>query len=161
MKAKNMVLEAVRWVAVIAAVVYLLVMFGGNTVSSSAFEDVSSAVLETVDTENMVLAENQMVKRLYGIDPAAFEGCVLYYPATNMMAEELLLVKLTDVSQQEAVQAAMQTRLQTQKNTFEGYGVEQFDLLTNYCVLEVRGNYALFVVSKTCTDAQKAFQDAL
>lgn len=161
MKAKNILLEAARWVAVIAAVVYLLVMFGGNTVSSSTFEDVSAAVVETVNTENMVLAENQMIKRLYGIDPATFEGCVLYYPATNMMAEELLIVKLTDVSQQEAVQTAMETRLQTQKNTFEGYGVEQFDLLTNYCVLEVRGNYALFVVSKTCTDAQKAFQDAL
>lgn len=161
MKPKNIMLEAARWVAVIAAVVCLLVQFGGNTVSNAAFEDVSATVVEKVNTENMVLAENQMVKRLYGIDPAAFEGCVLYYPATNMMAEELLIVKLADVSQQEAVQAAMETRLQTQKNTFEGYGVEQFDLLTNYCVLEVRGNYALFVVSKTCTDAQKAFLDAL
>lgn len=161
MRAKNILLEAARWVAAVAALVYLLVLFGGNTVSNAPFEDVSAAVMETVDTENMVLAENQMVKRLYGIDPAAYEGCVLYYPATNMMAEELLLVKLSDVSQQAEVQAAMEERLQTQKNTFEGYGVEQFDLLSNYCVLEVRGNYALFVVSKTCTDAQKAFQGAL
>ena len=161
MKVKNMILEAARWLAVVAAVVCLLIQFGGNTVSNAAFEDVSAAVVETVDTTNMVLAENQMVKRLYGIDPAAYEGCVLYYPATNMMAEEVLLVKMADVSQAAEVQAAMEKRLQTQKNTFEGYGVEQFDLLTNYCVLEVRGNFALFVVSKTCTDAQKAFQGAL
>ena len=161
MKVKNMILEAARWLAVVAAVVCLLIQFGGNTVSNAVFEDVSAAVVETVDTTNMVLAENQMVKRLYGIDPAAYEGCVLYYPATNMMAEEVLLVKMADVSQAAEVQAAMEKRLQTQKNTFEGYGVEQFDLLTNYCVLEVRGNFALFVVSKTCTDAQKAFQGAL
>lgn len=161
MKVKNMILEAARWLAVVAAVVCLLIQFGGNAVSNAAFEDVSAAVVETVDTANMVLAENQMVKRLYGIDPAAYEGCVLYYPATNMMAEEVLLVKMADVSQAADVQAAMEKRLQTQKNTFEGYGVEQFDLLTNYCVLEVRGNFALFVVSKTCADAQKAFQGAL
>lgn len=161
MKVKNMILEATRWIAVVAAVVCLLIQFGGNTVSNAAFEAVSAAVVETVDTANMVLAENQMVKRLYGIDPAAYEGCVLYYPATNMMAEEVLLVKMADVSQAAEIQAAMEKRLQTQKNTFEGYGVEQFDLLTNHCVLEVRGNFALFVVSKTCTDAQKAFQGAL
>ena len=161
MLAKNYIYEGLRWIALVVAIVALAVMFGGNQVSDAPFEDVSAAVLEHVDTENMTLAENQMVKRLYGLDPANFEGCVLYYPTTNMMAEEILLIKLTDVSQAEAVQKAMEARLQTQKTTFEGYGVEQFDLLTNYCVLEVRGNYALFVVSKTHTDAYEAFLDAL
>ena len=161
MLAKNYIFEGLRWIALVVAIVSLAVMFGGNTLSDADFEDVSAAVLETVDTENMTLAENQMVKRLYGLDPAAFEGCVLYYPTTNMMAEEVLIVKLSDVSQAEAVQQAMEARLQTQKTTFEGYGVEQFDLLTNYCVLEVRGNYALFLVSKNHTDAYEAFLDAL
>ena len=55
----------------------------------------------------------------------------------------------------------MEARLQTQKNTFDGYGVDQMDLLTNYCVVDVRGNYALFVVSKTSEAAQSAFRDAL
>lgn len=161
MLAKNYIYEGLRWIALVVAIVSLAVMFGGNTLSDADFEDVSAAVLETVDTENMTLAENQMVKRLYGLDPAAFEGCVLYYPTTNMMAEEVLIVKLSDVSQAEAVQQAMEARLQTQKTTFEGYGVEQFDLLTNYCVLEVRGNFALFLVSKNHTDAYEAFLDAL
>lgn len=161
MLAKNYIYEGLRWIALVVAIISLAVMFGGNTLSDAAFEDVSAAVLEKVETENMTLAENQMVKRLYGLDPAAFEGCVLYYPTTNMMAEEVLIVKLSDVSQAEAVKQAMEARLQTQKTTFEGYGVEQFDLLTNYCVLEVRGNFALFLVSKNHTDAYEAFLDAL
>ena len=52
-------------------------------------------------------------------------------------------------------------RTQTQKTTFEGYGVEQFDLLTNHSILEVRGNYILFVVHNSCDDALKAFLKAL
>ena len=59
------------------------------------------------------------------------------------------------------VRAAMEKRLQTQKNTFEGYGVEQYDLLSNYSVVEVRGNFALFVVNKGYLDAHKAFLGAL
>ena len=161
MKEKLSVFEIARWTVVLLALVYLFSMFGGNTVSSARAEDVAAAVTETMDMSKMLEADNQMVKRLYGIDPASFESCILYYPNTNMMAEELLIVKLTDMSQQESVRAAVEARLATQKNTFEGYGVEQFDLLTNYAVIEVKGNYVLFVVGKTCADAHKAFLGAL
>lgn len=161
MKVKSLIFEIVRWAAVLAAVVVLIIQFGGNTVSSADAEAVASAVTETQDMTNMQLADNQMIKRLYGLDPSAYESCILYYPNTNMMAEEVLIVKLKDVSQQEAVRAAAQARLDTQKNTFEGYGVEQFDLLTNYSILEVRGNFVLFVVSSQCDAARDAFLDAL
>ena len=161
MKTKISVYEIARWAAVLAALVLLISMFGGNTASSAEATDVAAAVVETIDMTNMVLAENQMVKRLYGLDPASFESCILYYPTTNMMAEELLIVKLSDMSQQEAVRAAIEARLQTQKNTFEGYGVEQFDLLSNHSIIEVRGNYVLFVVNENCDAALKAFRKAL
>ena len=161
MKLKPWMTELIRWVAVAAMALCLILTFGGDPISSAEFADVSAAVLPEVDTANMLEAENQMVKRLYGLDPVNFEGCMLYYPRTNMDAEELLIIKLKDKSQQEEVKTALEARVQTQKTTFEGYGVEQMDLLNNYCVVDVRGNFALLVVSKTCDAAQAAFQDAL
>lgn len=161
MKAKTWIFEAVRWIAAIAVVVYLVVLFGGNRVSSAEFSDVCAAVMDVVDTANMQEAENRMVKRLYGLDPSSFAGCMLYYPTTNMGAEEVLILKLADTSQQEAVAAAVEQRLQTQRNTFEGYGVEQFDLLTNHYVLQLQGNFALFAVGEFSGDAVTAFRDAL
>ena len=153
--------EIARWVCALLALVMLVAMFGGNSPSSAVAEEVAAAVTETIDMTNMLKADNQMVKRLYGLDPAAFESCILYYPTTNMMAEEVLIVKLSDLSQQETVRAAAEQRLATQKTTFEGYGVEQFDLLTNHSIIEVRGNYVLFVVNANCDAAQKAFRKAL
>ena len=161
MKLKPWMTELIRWVAVAAMVLCLILTFGGDPISSAEFADVSAAVLPEVDMANMQEADNQMVKRLYGLDPVNFEGCMLYYPRTNMDAEELLIIKLKDKSQQEEVKTALEARVQTQKTTFEGYGVEQMDLLNNYCVVDVRGNFALLVVSKTCDAAQAAFQDAL
>ena len=153
--------EIARWAMVLIALIYLIGMFGGNTASSANAEDVAAAVTATMDMTNMVEAENQMIKRLYGLDPAAFESCILYYPNTNMMAEELLIVKLSDMSQQEMVRAAAEARLATQKTTFEGYGVEQFDMLTNDSIIEVKGNFVLFVVNPACQEARKAFLGAL
>ena len=161
MKAKTWIFEAVRWLAVLALLVSLVLRFGGNGSSNADFQDVSAAVMKTVDTANMQQAENRMVKRLYGLEPGSFEGCLLYYPTTNMGAEEVLIVKLSDTAQGELVADAVQQRLQTQRNTFEGYGVEQFDLLTNHYVLQVQGNFVLFAVGEFSTDALAAFRDAL
>lgn len=161
MRSNAFLYEIGRWAAVIAGLVILLVLFGGNSVSGADPQEVAQAVTDVIDMENMQLADNQMVKRFYGLDPADYEGCVLYYPNTNMMAEEVLIVKLKDVSQQQTVSDAIEARLQTQKNTFEGYGVEQFDLLTNHAVVELRGNYVLFVVSDHAEAARKAFRGAL
>lgn len=161
MRSNAFLYEIGRWVAVIAGLVILLVLFGGNSVSGADPQEVAQAVTDVIDMENMQLADNQMVKRFYGLDPADYEGCILYYPNTNMMAEEVLIVKLKDISQQQTVSDAIETRLQTQKNTFEGYGVEQFDLLTNHAVVELRGNYVLFVVSDHAEAARKAFRGAL
>ena len=161
MNLKSKILEAGRWVIVLAMIICLISLFAGSPASNAAFSDVSSAVLSQVDTTNMQQADNQMIKRLYGLDPSAFEGCILYYPSTNMDAEELLVIKMADTAQAESVSAAIKARLQAQKASFDGYGVEQTDLLTNYCVVDVRGNYALFLVSKTCDAAHTAFLDAL
>ncbi len=161
MRQKNTLLEILRWLVVLAAVISIGKMFGSNTISNADPEAVTAAVVETLDMENMLKADNQMIKRFYGLDPASFEACILYYPTTNMMAEELLIVKLSDLSQQDAVRAAIEARIQTQKTTFEGYGVEQFDLLSNNAVIEIRGNYVLFVVNAASAQAQKAFLGAL
>ena len=161
MRPNTFLYEIARWSAAVAAVISLIWMFGGNTVSNADPVEVAEAVVETIDMENMLEADNQLIKRFYGLDPANFEGCILYYPTTNMMAEEVLIVKLSDMSQQEAVRAAAEKRLATQKTTFDGYGVEQTDLLTNHAAVEVRGNYVLFVVSKTADQVRQAFLDAL
>ena len=158
---KNMIYEIARWAVVLVAVVSLMIMFGGNTVRSAEIADVEAAVTAQIDMTNMLPGDNQMIKRFYGLDPSQFEACILYYPTTNMMAEELLIVKLSDLSQQEAVRAAVEARIATQKNTFEGYGVEQFEMLTNNAVVEVRGNYILFVVNGASAAARDAFLRAI
>ena len=161
MRPNTFLYEIARWSAAVAAVISLIWMFGGNTVSNADPLEVAEAVVETIDMENMLEADNQLIKRFYGLDPANFEGCILYYPTTNMMAEEVLIVKLKDMSQQEQVRTAIEKRIETQKTTFEGYGVEQFDMLTNSSAVEIRGNYVLFVVNNAWAEARKAFLGAL
>ena len=161
MYARNAFFEIARWVAALAIVISLGTMFGSNKISDADPAEVEAAVVAQLDMTNMLKADNQMVKRLYGLDPASFESCILYYPNTNMMAEEVLILKLKDTAQQESVRAAIEARVETQKTTFDGYGVEQYALLTDNCIIDIRGNFVLFVVNADCDAAQKAFAGAL
>ena len=158
---KILFLEIARWAVALAAVICLVLMFKADPISDAEPAAVREAVTAQMDLSNVLEADNQMIRRLYGLDIAAYESCILYYPATNMGAEELLIVKLSSPDQAQAVRTAIEARLQTQKNTFDGYGVEQYDLLTNHAVVEVRGNYVLFAVGQTSDQVRQAFLDAL
>lgn len=158
---KTILLEAGRWAVALAAVLSLCFLFRADPISTADPAAVREAVTARMDLTNVVEADNQMIRRLYGLDVSAYESCVLYYPATNMGAQELLIVKLAESAQAETLEQAIQSRLETQKNTFDGYGVEQYDLLTNHSVIEIRGNYVLFVVDADSDDVRAAFLDAL
>ena len=157
---KFIVLEVSKWIVVVLMLVFFISLTAGKGDSSAPFESVSEAVTKTLDQTNMTLADNQMVKRLYGLDPAQFEGVLCYSPTTNMAAEEVLLVKLKSDDQQDAVREAIEARRDSQMRTFDGYGFEQYAMLEE-SIIEVHGNYILFISSNDPKTTVNAFSDAL
>lgn len=159
-KSKIIIMEVIKWLFVLILLLFLFSKSAGNTESAAPFDTVASAVTSAADLSAVQEADNQMVKRLYGLDPGDYEGLLLYNPTSNMGAEEILVVKLTDMSQQDAVKAAIEARVATQMDSFEGYAVEQYEMLQN-CVIEVQGNYILLVVAADTAPVRQAFLDAL
>ena len=146
----------VKWLLIVVLAVFLISGRLSSRISSTDFASMSKAVSEAVDLTPMQLADNQMLKRLYGLDGSLFDGVMLYYPTTNMGAEELLLVKMKDASQADEVRAAMEGRLATQKKSFDGYGAAQTAMLEK-SIIDVRGNYALFISAEDPARVRQAF----
>lgn len=159
-KVKIPLLEAAKWILVVILLVFLVSQFSGAKESQTEFDAMRSSITSAADLSIMQEADNQMLRRLYGLDPANYEGYMLYTPTTNMGAEELLVIKLTDVSQQEAVVAAIEARRETQMKSFEGYAQTQYEMVQN-AVVEVQGNYILFISAADPAPVRQAFLDAL
>ena len=157
---KIILLEVLKWLFVAALCVFLYFMLSANRESHAAFSDVQTAVTSAADLTPMAEGDNQTFKRLYGLSASDYENVLLYYPTTNMGAEELLLIQLKDISQQQAVKDAIENRLDTQKKSFDGYGVDQYAMLEK-AVVEVQGNYILLVVADDPAPVRKAFLGAL
>lgn len=157
---KIILLEVLKWLFVAALCVFLYFMLSATRESRAAFSDVQAAVTSSADLTPMAEGDNQTFKRLYGLSASDYENVLLYYPTTNMGAEELLLIQLKDLSQQQAVKDAIENRLDTQKKSFDGYGVDQYAMLEK-AVVEVQGNYILLVVADDPAPVRKAFLGAL
>ena len=161
MKHNPTLFAVLRWAAAALALALIISLCAGSGTSSADQAQVAEAVLAELDLTQMQQADNQMVKRLYGLSPSDYEGLTLWYPITNMEAQEVLVIKLADPAQADAIRAAVEKRLETQQKSFDGYGIEQYDLLTNHSILEVQGNFVLFVVNENAEKALAAFLAAL
>lgn len=160
MNRKLSFLTPVRIGMVIILFLFIVLLQFGSKSSKADLKDVAAAVVKSVDTKSMAESSNRMFKKFYGLNANDYEGITLYAPVTNMDAEELLIIKLKDNAQAEAVTEAITKRLETQKSSFEGYGIEQFDLLENH-ILDVQGNYILYVVHPDADKADAAFRNSL
>lgn len=153
-------LKYVRIAMVAVLLVFIVILQLGTGDSDAAIEDVVNAVISEIDTEGMEESTNRKLKKFYGLSASDYEGTALYAPVSNMDATELLIVKLKDSEQAESVQAAIEERLQKQKDSFEGYGIEQFALLED-SVLDVRGNYILYAVHPDADKIKQIFRESL
>lgn len=159
----NKITPYLFWVRVAMAVLLLafivFLQIGGKN-SQTDIDTMAKAVTESVDMTRMQESTNRLFKKFYGLNASDFEGVALYTPVSNMEAEEILIVKLQSNAQADMVKAAVMGRLESQKSSFEGYGIEQYDLLEKH-ILDIKGNYVLYVVHTDASEADQAFRDSL
>lgn len=137
-------------------IVMLIVNAGGD----ASMDIVSKQTLGAVEIKEMKKAGTQDLKKYYKLNANDFEEVVLYLPEGVMSVNEFLLVRLRDEKQSESVEQAVRERLDIQKDSFDGYGAEQTQLLES-AVLECRGKYVLFVVGEDADKAYAAFRKSL
>jgi hypothetical protein len=153
-----------KWGYIRNGLVVLLVLFvildlWGGRGGDADMETLVAEVTKAAGMEGGRPAGARMVKRFYGLNPGDYESVVLYAPADNMDARELLIVKLATPSQREEVEKAVQGRLDVQLDSFDGYGAEQTALLEAH-VLRAKGDYVLYVVHERADEAGAAFEKA-
>ena len=160
-KASNVIFTLLRIVlvaALVAAIVFYV--FLRNRESTIPASDVFKKVEQTVKTEKMEKTTDRYFKKYYGLNAADYDSVLYYAPVSNMDAEELLVIKLKNSDQADAVTDAILKRQSDKEQSFEGYAPEQYALAQDY-ILDVQGNYILFVIDTKAEEIDNAFAGAL
>lgn len=150
-------MKYVVFVLVVAFVVVMLLYASG---SSRPFEEVSRSVEASLDTENLVKQDDTAFKRNFGLNAADYDGVLYYSSEFSISAEEVLLVKVADSSQVQEVTGAIEKRIASRKNDFEGYAPEEVKLLDD-AVQSVRGNYIFFAAAPKAAEYLSVFSGSL
>ena len=155
-----MIYFVIRYGLLLALIVVVIISATGNRESNAPFEKVSSAVSAQVTSDGMEKAESRYLKKIYGLNAGDYEDVMIYIPANGMSAEELLLIRLSSSAQSDEVLEAIQERIDSQYNVFEGYAPEQVAILER-AIVDPRGNYILYISGEDAEKADEVFRNSL
>lgn len=142
---------------ILVYIVLLLIYTSGST---KPFEEVAGAVEPLLDQESLVRQDAQALKRYYGLNSADYEGVLFYSAEFSISAQEVLLIEVKTDQQVQEVRDAIEERLESRKNTFEGYAPEQAQLI-GQAQIQVRGRFLFLAVSPEAETLADAFTKSL
>ncbi len=123
-------------------------------------KDIQKSIVETGLVKKMEETGTKGLKRYYGLNASDFDSVVLYTPESSMEVDEMLIVKVKDKSQIEGLEDTIDSRVNSQLQSFGSYGPEQCALLNDY-ELKNEGKYVFFAVSKNAEELKEAFKEAI
>lgn len=159
-KRKWDMLSMIRYAILAILIIYIGVLMTVKGGSSASFQSVSEAVEKAADISGMTKGGERELRRYYGLNAKDFEDVSFYYTNQTMGVEEILIVKTETEGDIQAVEDAVQNRLEAQIDNFEGYGAKQMRLLRN-ASRKTRGSYLFFAVSPNAEKFEKAFVKSL
>nr|WP_304973942.1 DUF4358 domain-containing protein [uncultured Schaedlerella sp.] len=142
---------------ILVYVVLLLIYTSGST---KPFEEVAGSVEPLLNKESLVREDAQALKRYYGLNSADYEGVMFYSAEFSISAQEVLLIEVKTDQQVQEVRDAIEERLESRKNTFEGYAPEQAQLIRE-AQIQVRGRFLFLAVSPEAETLAAAFTKSL
>ena len=130
---------------VLALVVVLIFVLAYQLVKvkNLDFATLGANIEKKVSMENFVKGNDLSLRKLYGINKIEVEKYISYVPKSNMMANEILIVKAKP-EYADAILARIQKRVDAQSKSFKNYAPDQYKIMSS-SVLKKKGDYIYFI----------------
>lgn len=147
-------------VCVLLTVVFIFFVTRSEPPSETSAADMAAALLTVTDVSALHECKNAEFKREFQINPNDYDGVVYYTSDSIMEVRELLVIRLADEAQGEALTERIRGRVEDKITLFNGYAPEQEALLDGYVLEETRG-FVLFAVCDEPEAVRRTFKDHL
>lgn len=130
---------------VLALVVVLIFVLAYQLVKvkNLDFATLGANIEKKVSMENFVKGNDLSLRKLYGINKIEVEKYISYVPKSNMMANEILIVKAKP-EYADAILARIQKRVDAQSKSFKNYAPDQYKIMSS-SILKKKGDYIYFI----------------
>ena len=145
----------------ILALVVLIAFIGAYQfvkVKDMNFEVLPENISKKIDSEDLERGDALTLRKLYNINNMEYENFVLFAPKSNMVADEILVIKCKP-GQIDTVMAKIQKRKESQAETFKRYAHVQYGIVSS-SELKKKGDYVYYVSAKNMGAINKAIKDS-
>ena len=166
----------VKILIVALMIAFAIYTYDESGVSTKSFDEVSEVMIAAIDQVNLdavgqaedTASPTQLVrtdaesglKKYYGLSASDYEGVLYYMANDNMSADEILIIKLSDESQEDEVLEAINDRIDARTEVFRGYMPDEAALLDDSIVVTKSG-FVFFAVSDKAEELLSTFEKAL
>ena len=150
----------IKYVVLVLIVIFIVILMLYTSGSSKPFEEIRQSVASVLDKSNLKEKDEASFKRNTGLNAADYSGVMYYASESSMSAEEVLLIRVSSDKQVQEVTDAVNERIDSRINAFEGYAPEQVKLLED-AQQSVRGRYIFFAVASDAEEYRAVFESSL
>lgn len=149
-----------KWIILGLVLTNTALLSGCMVKKDISLKDIDSNIKESISLENMQMGDSKSLKRHFGLNEADFDEVVIYNPSYTMDVDELLLIKVSNEDQIDIVEQSIESRVNSQIETFGSYGPKQCAMLENYELI-IAGDYIFYVVSENAEKIVEAFKESI
>lgn len=121
-------------------------------------DEISNNILQK--DENLQKSDKKMLKRLYDLNSDDYEEFSLCISKSTMEVNELLIIKVKDKNQIEAIECAMEQRVSNQLNNFGGYAPKQAKIIEDYELI-ARDKFVFLCIGENAENNKQIFIESI
>ncbi len=148
--------SVIKAILVVFLVVYLVILCFSDSAKDLPMDTISKTMTTKADLSGINECGKTELMRFYGLEEGSTEGFFFYKADSPMSVEEILIVKSSSKSKAALILEQAQAHLDSQKNTFEGYGTDQMAQL-NEAIVESKGIYTYYMCGPHAASWREVF----
>ena len=144
-----------KWGLILFLLIYIGLILRDQTTKDVDLSQIRQALQAGAEGAGLSEGDLNAFRKRFGFNPEGMEW--LYFASGTLMnVQEALVMKSEDPDALSAAEAAVNARIDSQKEAFAGYGTNQTDLLEHAVVLQ-KGDYLFYAVSEDVEAWESAF----
>lgn len=151
---------AKKGILVLILAVFLAMVYADGNAKDVPIKDIEKQLTEKTSIEKLAKCSNRNLMQFLNLDYEQYDGNIYYKGKEALSVDEILIIKVHRKEDLDAVKDAVETRIDNQITTFEGYGPAQIAALED-AIIFTKGNYLFYGVGKNTEEIEEVFEDAI
>lgn len=149
-----------RIIFVLVLTAFIAMVYADGNAKDVPLKDIEHRILEETEMSAMEKCSGRALMQFIGLDYTQYDSFFYYKGTEALSVDELLIIKGHAGQDLTGVKDAVESRIESQIKTFEGYGPKQTADLKN-AIVEAKGDYLFYSVGKASESYKEVFEDVI